>query len=291
MAYASIVQMREYLPQIPEWGQQLITVNGASSGTFTLIYENVETSAIAYDSTATQLQTILRAITAIGSGGVKINSKKGGPWRAMFQGDLAENASPLTIGQNNLAGVSPSISIAPYYDSQLQRHLDRATDIVRNAIRYLLDDQTFDYGSWDSPSVKIVVGVPGQYLPLPPFMPGSITLVEYEYTLGTFRVVPNPWSELGGKLFSGWGWYVGYGERQSLYQVTAIWGYGPLIPAAIEEVVLELAVNLWRSKDRGGFTEIVGVEGSGYIRSVAGLTKQQTAIIESIISNYQPTGV
>jgi hypothetical protein len=284
MAYASITQMREYLPQIPEWGQQLITANGASSGTFTLIYENVETSSIAYDSTATQLQTILRAITAIGSGGVKINSKKGGPWRAMFQGDLAENASPLTIGQNNLTGISPSISIAPYYDSQLQRQLDRATDIVRNAIRYLIDDQSFDYTMWGIATTKNVYGIASEYLSLPPHLSGSITLVEYQSSVGVFYPVTG-WYESDGRLFLNWN-----GQR-ILYRITAVWGYGPIIPAAIEEVVLEIAVNLWRSKDRGGFTEIIGVEGSGYLKSIAGLTKQQTAIIESIVSSYQPIGV
>lgn len=283
MVYASIAQMREYLPQIPEWGQQLITISGASSGTFTLIYENVETSAISYDSTATQLQTILRAITAIGSSGVKVNSKKGGPWRAMFQGDLAENASPLTIGQNNLVGVSPSISIAPYYDSQLQRQLDRATDIVRNAIRYLIDDQLFDYTAWGSASTRDVYGIATEYLSLPPFLSGSVTLVEYQSSAGVFYPITG-WYESDGRLFLNWS------SRRVLYRVTAIWGYGPTIPAAIEEVVLEIAVNLWRSKDRGGFTEVIGVEGSGYLKSIAGLTKQQTAIIESIISSYQPIG-
>jgi len=283
MTYATVAQIREYLPQIPEWGQQFITVNGASGGTFTLIYENVETPAINYDSTATQLQTILRAITAIGSSGVKVSGKKGGPWRAMFQGDLAENVSPLAIGQNNLTGTSPSISIVPYYDNQLQHILDRATDIVRNAIRYLIDDQTFDYTSWGSASTKDIYDIANEYLSLPPYLPGSITLVEYQSTTGIFHTIMG-WYESNGKLFLGWN-----GQRL-LYRVTAIWGYGPTVPAAIEEIVLEIAVNLWRSKDRGGFTEIVGVEGSGYIRSIAGLTKQQTTIIESIVSNYQPTG-
>ena len=48
------------------------------------------------------------------------------------------------------------------------------------------------------------------------------------------------------------------------------------------EVVLELAVNIWRSRDKGGFSEVVGAEGGGAIRAVAGLTKQQQATLENL---------
>jgi hypothetical protein len=74
-----------------------------------------------------------------------------------------------------------------------------------------------------------------------------------------------------------YGWY---GSQPMRYRVTARWGYGP-VPAEIEQVTLELAVNIWRSKDKGGFTEMVGVEGQGGIRAVAHLTRGQQAVLEA----------
>ena len=62
--------------------------------------------------------------------------------------------------------------------------------------------------------------------------------------------------------------------------MTARWGYGPA-PDEIEQVTLELAVNMWRSKDKGGFTDVVGVEGQGSIRAVAHLTSGQKAVLEA----------
>jgi hypothetical protein len=54
------------------------------------------------------------------------------------------------------------------------------------------------------------------------------------------------------------------------------------VPDQVVEVVLELAVNIWRSRDKGGFSEMVGVEGGGAIRAVSGLTKQQQATLENV---------
>jgi hypothetical protein len=54
------------------------------------------------------------------------------------------------------------------------------------------------------------------------------------------------------------------------------------VPAQAAEVVLELAVNIWRSRDKGGFSEVVGVEGSSAMRVVAGLTKQQQATLVAL---------
>jgi len=85
-----------------------------------------------------------------------------------------------------------------------------------------------------------------------------------------------------GSLYraSGWGGAV-WGDLPR-YRVTAVWGYGPTPPDSVVQLTLELAVNIWRSRDKGGFTEIVGVEGSGGIRQIAGLNTQQQMILESL---------
>jgi hypothetical protein len=55
----------------------------------------------------------------------------------------------------------------------------------------------------------------------------------------------------------------------------------------VKEVALEIAVNIWRSKDKGLWTDIIGVEsGGGGIRFIGGLTNQQKAILDAVKAQY-----
>lgn len=172
-------------------------------------------------------------------------------------------------------------------DATLTDVLTRATDIVRRAMRAILADETFDYTAWPAASTKIVRGYTTYYLPLPPHQANSVTLVEYMSAGSpiTYATVADSWYEEDNRLFRSGGW----GSER--YRMTAVWGYGPTVPAAIEELTLELAVNLWRSRDKGGFTEIVGVEGGGAIRMVAGLNAQQIMILENVAQRLQQAWV
>lgn len=171
-------------------------------------------------------------------------------------------------------------------DTLLGSILDRATDLVRQVLRAWLADPLFDYAAWGAPSTKIVRGYATYRLPLPPHQSGTVTLVEYQsgsspsaYT----ALEAAQWEADGaGGLYRASGWGGGIGGDYPRYRVTAIWGYGETVPSAIEEVTLEVAVNIWRSRDKGGFSELVGVEGSGAVRVVAGLNSQQRMAIESI---------
>ena len=81
------------------------------------------------------------------------------------------------------------------------------------------------------------------------------------------------WDAGSGYLWREAGWA---GLR---YTVTAQWGLGRPTPA-ITELTLEVAVNLWRGKDRGMFQEIQGSPTSGAtIRFIGGLTKEQKDLI------------
>lgn len=287
-AYATVAELRQYLPQVPELGQQLITLTGSpTGGTFTLSYEGVATSALAYNATATAVQTALRAITAIGSSGVNVRGRPGGPWTATFQGVLATDAGPLSLGTNSLTGgTSPTVTIAPATDTVLQQALDRATDIVRSAMRSLLADDTFDYVAYSAAATKIVRGYDTHCLSLPAYQLGSVTLVEYQSGSNPSSyaaLTADVWeAQSDGRLYRASGWGGGIGGDYPRYRVTAVWGYGPTPPSAIVELTLELAVNIWRSRDKGGFTELVGVQGAGGIRQIAGLNKQQQMTLESL---------
>ena len=291
-AWGTVAQLREYLPQVPEFGAQVITVTGApDAGAFTLVYEGTASAAIARAGTATQMQTALRAVSAIGTGGVNVKGRPGGPWIALFQNTLATDAGPLSLGTNSLTGgVAPSVTVAPATDTLLQNCLDRATDIIRETMRALLDDPAFDYAAYGSASTQVVYGKRSKYLALPAHQAGSVTLVEYQESLvnpTAYAPITDFWREVAGALERPYGWHHPDLEH---YRVTAIWGYGP-VPSAIEEITLEVAVNIWRTKDRGGFTDTIGAEGQGAIRAVTGLTNLQKQAVESIAAQLRPIAV
>lgn len=269
MSYASIAEWRDYMDQAPNYGQQLITVTGSpSGGTFTLLYEGVATGAIAYNATATVVQTALRAHAAIGSGGVNVTGRAG-VWTAKFQGALATDAGPLTLGTNSLTGgTAPSVTIAIANDAKIQRVLDRATAIID---LYLGSSFTLSTIA----GTRIVYGDGTDYLEPPAFVSGSVTAVTAPtgYTIPTYTVIdgvliitrdsllgPLYGSEaLAGRLYTPLGgWLAGVP-----WTVAATYGYSTY-PTDIVEACLEIAVDLWRFKDAGSIKS-VGVEGAGIV--------------------------
>ncbi len=160
----------------------------------------------------------------------------------------------------------------------------RATDIVDTYLGFSFDGYTTEG--------RVVFGIVGSpYLYLPAHAAGSVTGV----LLGTGTDALTDWSEqsdgsllrtnisgiYGSSYLAGqpWGWG-GYG-----YTITADWGYGDP-PEAVKEVALEIAINIYRSRDKGLYTDVIGVEGSGGIRYIGGLTKQQADILKRVQDKY-----
>ncbi len=149
----------------------------------------------------------------------------------------------------------------------------RATDRVNAALGF-----TF---SGYAVGTRVVSTYGGKYLHLPPHQQGSVTAVLW----GTYTVPSSYYREQpDGALYyqSPWG-HPTWGIAD--YSVTAAYGYGQP-PEVIQQVTLEVAVNIWRSKEKGSFTDDVGVEGSGGQRFVGGLTRQQRADIDAIKAQY-----
>lgn len=292
--FSTISALREYLPQTAEDGQQLVTISGATGGTFVLSYEGTPTAALAWNASATTVQAALRGIVAIGSAGVNVRGRPGGPYTATFQGTLATDAGPLSADGALLTPAS-TVAIVPATDSVLQACLTRASDIVRSAMRSLLADPAFDYAAYGVASTKIVRAFDGYFLRLPAYKAGSVTLVEYQsgsYPSTYTALTADQWeASADGALYRAAGWGNGSWGDLARYRITAVWGYGPDVPASIEQLTLELAVNTWRSRDKGGFSESVGVEGAGAIRQIAGLNKQQVMILESLRNQLIVIGV
>jgi hypothetical protein len=95
---------------------QTVGVGAATAGTFTLTYKSQTTSAIAYNATASAVQSALRALSTIGATGCSV-SGTAPTWTVMMTGALANDTTALTINGSGLTGGSPLITAAPFYAS------------------------------------------------------------------------------------------------------------------------------------------------------------------------------
>jgi hypothetical protein len=91
--------------------QTVTLTNTPTGGTFTLTYDLQETSAIAWNASASTVETALEALSTIDS--CSVSGSAGGPWAVTFQGSLAATNVDLMDGDgsNLLTNASPSISV------------------------------------------------------------------------------------------------------------------------------------------------------------------------------------
>lgn len=170
-------------------------------------------------------------------------------------------------------------------DEQLQAVIDRADQIVVEALGFAF----FDAGdTWAdvSATTKRVRAESSVYLKLPPYSYGSITSVAVVTGAGDTADTGDPVTDYDETqerfyLYRPAGWWGGR------YAVTAKYGYGPA-PESVVEMVLELAVNIWRQKAQGMFQTLVGVDsggqstGGGSIKYVGGLNRDQRAVLAGV---------
>lgn len=166
------------------------------------------------------------------------------------------------------------VQVGEAQDALLATILERATDLVDGVLG-------FSFGGYpDAATARDVVAIGGSYLELPAHQPGSVEAVAKVWGKGTVSESATPitdYAALGdGRLYREAGW-----SADTWYRVTAIWGFGPP-PAAVVEVTIEVAINLWRSRDRAGFTESLGAETGGAIRAPDGLTGGQRYVLERV---------
>lgn len=170
----------------------------------------------------------------------------------------------------------------------LQSCLDRATSIVRDAMRAILADPSFDYAAYGAASTKIIRGHVGSYLTLPPHQNGTVTLVEYQSGTNpaTYSTLADQYLAEGTQLYRSGGW-----SHFDRYRITAVWGYGPTVPDSVAQVVLELAVNMWRGKDKAMWTDTIGVDGQGSVKYTGGMTNLQTQVLENVCAQLRQVSV
>lgn len=93
---------------------QSVTISGSpTGGSFTLDFGGQPTTDIAYNATASAVQTALQALSTIGAGNVTVTGSAGGPWTVTFAGSLAnQDVAQLVAVSNLTGGTSPSVTVA-----------------------------------------------------------------------------------------------------------------------------------------------------------------------------------
>jgi hypothetical protein len=275
----TVTDLREYLDQVPDRAAQRVTVTGSpTGGTYTLIYQGTATVAIAHNATPATVQAAITTVaaTAADTAPVTVYGSAGGPYLVVWSARSARIASPLTLGTNSLTGgSSPSVTIAVALDALLQDILDRACAMVESALLPVA------YATYGAASVETVRTEPYRttYFRLPAHQHGSVSLVvevkRLTDTTGT-TIDTDDYVQKYGYLIAA---DVEHRWRASTaYRVTAVWGYGSA-PADVQQVALELAVNAWRQRDRGLYSEVQGVEGGGSVSYLGGINATQRMVI------------
>lgn len=172
---------------------------------------------------------------------------------------------------------------------------DRATAIVDTALG-------FRYGT-AAASARTVYGTGTPYLLLPTDTvfgsvtsvsgPAGLTVPSYTVdgrTLIALDSLGNQVSVYPAPFYSDPDYGRPHWARGVPYVVNATFGAGA-VPADIVQVTLEVAINIWRSKDKGSFTDVIGPDGVAGTRFVGGLTNQQRAIVSAHAATFGRAGV
>jgi hypothetical protein len=92
---------------------QLVVLNAATGGTFTLTYSAQTTAAIAYNAAASAVESALIALSNIGPTDVNVTGADGGPYYVEFQNSLGEtNVALMTADNASLTGSGHVITVA-----------------------------------------------------------------------------------------------------------------------------------------------------------------------------------
>lgn len=190
----------------------------------------------------------------------------------------------------SVAEVQAQLEDAPADPDLIEPYVVRASDIVRSALRAMLRDPSFEFVPNPVTTMRVVTGLPLPTLTLEAHVIGSISLIEQRLHGAWQPLAATAWLEdargvlHAEAVWDGY-WAISWTDH-ALYRITAIWGYGD-VPPAVADVALQLTINLYRSRSTGGMIDSVGVQGQGMTRVVAGLTKQQLAILESVVAPWQ----
>jgi phage tail sheath protein FI len=84
--------------------KQVISIQGASGGTFTLTLDAVTSGSIAYNATTAVVQAAIEAMSNVGTGNTTVTGQTGGPWTVTFIGTLAARPINQMTANSSLTG-------------------------------------------------------------------------------------------------------------------------------------------------------------------------------------------
>jgi hypothetical protein len=96
---------------------QIVSLGAASAGNFTLTYKGQTTPNIAFNATASAVQTALQALSTIGAGNALVTGSAGGPYTVTMAGTLASDTTALTGAGVSLTGGTFLITQAQIYNT------------------------------------------------------------------------------------------------------------------------------------------------------------------------------
>lgn len=131
--------------------QQRITLTGApSGGTFTITFNGQTTSGIAYNASASTVQTALEGLANIDPGDVTVTGSAGGPWTVTFVGKYAGTNVVEMTGTSSLTGTSgQSLSISTTTASTGPNNWDNAANWSPSGVPASSDNVRFEIGNVD----------------------------------------------------------------------------------------------------------------------------------------------
>lgn len=199
------------------------------------------------------------------------------------------------------------VDIAPYLDQ-----VDMADPDTQNFINTLgvrataqIDRKLeFSFQGYAEAAPKVAFGTGSPWLKIQPHKAGTVATVTPE--TDTTTVLTGWVEDEDGSLFlsspelmllypyfylkNPYSYEPGWAARRFL--VTAQYGYGDP-PEDIKEVAVELAVNMWKEKDRGMFSNAIGVQGDGgqmLVGYQGAFTARQKMVIQQVRSQFRQEG-
>lgn len=164
-------------------------------------------------------------------------------------------------------------------DAEMQEILDRAEGIISDVLG-------ISFAAYGTATDKDVRADGGEYLRVPAYKAASLTAITEVSGRGTTSeseaAITDYVEDEEVRPYRVWrsgGW-----SRGTWYRVTAIWGYGPA-PESVVEAEIEVAVNIWRSRDAGSFGTTIG-EGAGSVSVNRALTWAQRSILDGVRAAY-----
>lgn len=160
--------------------------------------------------------------------------------------------------------------------------LDTICARVEDTIKLYLN---LDFAAYTSATTMVVYGTGTPWLVLPPHQAASVTAVKYGPTASPTTVVSTTYTEdAQGNLYREWGHWYPY-----RYTVTANWGLGTTWPDSVKEVAVEMAASIFKERDTGYFSDLVGVLGDGGTTVVGykgAMTKRQKMVLDLVRRRY-----